>query len=63
MKIEFSSNDEGYHGVGIHLGDKEYWAQLLPRSEWHFGLKELWYDGPIKVVGCGFFEILWHYQM
>lgn len=50
----------GYHGLGLHLKDLEIWIQTLPLTEWHLGLKELWWDGPITCIGFGFFEVMWH---
>lgn len=60
MKIEFHSNDAGYHGVGLLLKEFEVWFQILPSTEWHFGRKDIWYDGPICILGLGFCEIQWH---
>jgi hypothetical protein len=69
MKIEISgprSDAEttfGYAGIGLHIGDKEYWIQTLPKTEWYFGPREIWYDGPIKMFGCGVFEFIWHFHL
>jgi len=60
MKIEFSSNKYGYHGVGLVGETFQVWFQTLPRKEWHFGRHDMWYDGPIGVLGFGFCEFQWY---
>lgn len=68
MKFQYSSGVEnsgtwfGYKGIGLKFNDKEYWLQTLPPSEWHFGYKEMWYDGPIHCFGFIFFEFQSHFD-
>lgn len=67
LKLEFhKSEDEGFGYNGLFIGiikDREVWVQTLPTTEWWVGFQQTWYDGPIKMLGFGFFEFIWHRQM
>lgn len=40
--------------------DRCLMGNKLPRSQWYFGYRVDWYDGPIPCFGFGFYHVyLW----